>query len=353
MWSRWSLGRLGPAGLVCLLALTTPLLVVPTTAAAQPASAVDEASTRYKKGIELYGEGDYRAALIEFKRAYELAPNYAVLYNMGQVYFQLQDYVGALSALEQYLAEGGKNVAAPRRAEVQKDIEKLRSRIARVELVVNVSDAEVSVDDALVGKTPLAKPLLVSAGRRKITVSKSGVAPVTKMIEVAGADSVRVSIELSEPSGTTPSPTPAPLPGEGPTTGEPTTNQGAPAPANGAKVDTESSSASTVGWVITAGLAAGAATCGILALGASGDLQTLRDEAGSTREELDDAQGKTESLALVTDLLGAAALVAGGVSLYLTLSGPSDETPKDETAPSAATLRVRPLGAGLSFDGTF
>lgn len=338
--------------LACLLALTTPLLIA-NSAAAQPSSAVDEASTRYKKGIELYGEGDYRAALIEFKRAYELAPNFAVLYNMGQVYFQLQDYVGALSALEQYLADGGKNVPAPRRAEVQKDIEKLRSRIAKVEVVVNATDAEVSVDDVVVGKTPLAKPLLVSAGRRKITVSKGGAAPVSKTIEVAGSDSVRVNLELAEPSGGAPAPTPTPTPTDGPSAGEPPPSPGgAPPPTGGATVDTESSSGATVAWVITAGLAVGATACGILALGASSDLQTLRDEAGTTRDELDDAQGKTETLALVTDLLGAATVVAGGVSLYLTLSGPEADKPKDEGA-SSATLRVRPRGAGLTFDGTF
>lgn len=339
---------------VCLLAAAAPLLAS-TPAMAQSGAAVDEASNRYKKGIELYGEGDYRAALIEFKRAYELAPNPAVLYNMGQVYFQLQDYVGALSALEQYLSEGGKTVPAARRAEVQRDIEKLRSRIAKVEITVNATDAEVSVDDVLVGRTPLAKPVLVSAGRRKITVSKPGLAPVSKVVEVAGADSIRVSLELNEPTGNGPTPTPAPPVGgePGPTPGPANPNETAPPPSGGAKLDTESSSAPTIGWVLTAGLAAGAATCGILALGASGDLQTLRDEAGSTRDELDDAQSKTQTLALVTDVLGAAAVVAGGVSLYLTLSSPSGSDASDAAPKEGATLRVRPTGSGLLFDGTF
>src|SRR4051794_6696164 len=41
----------------------------------------EEAIARFKRGLELHGEGDFSAALIEFRKAYELAPQYRVLYN--------------------------------------------------------------------------------------------------------------------------------------------------------------------------------------------------------------------------------------------------------------------------------
>src|SRR5205809_449884 len=98
-------------------------------AAAAPAKeptkeAREEAGNRFRKGFELFKEADYQAALIEFRRAYELAPNYNVLYNIGQVYFQLQDYANALTWLERYMAEGGKNITKTRKEEVERDIEK-------------------------------------------------------------------------------------------------------------------------------------------------------------------------------------------------------------------------------------
>ncbi len=322
--------------------LSMPIVGLAFTPVAHAESPQEEASNRYKKGVDLYKEGDYRAALIEFKRAYELSPNFAVLYNMGQVYFQLQDYVGALAALEQYLNDGGAQVPAARRAEVQKDIDKLKSRIARIEIVTNVSDGEVSIDDVGIGKSPLPKPVMVSAGRRKITVSKPGLTPVSKMVDVAGADNLRVSIDLTE----TTSGTPPPLTGTPPaseTQPPPDTNT----PPNASASADSSSSAPTVAWIITGLLVAGTATTGILALGASNDLQTQRDEPGASRQSLNDAQSKTQSLALVTDVLGAAALVAGGVSLYLTLSSPSDEPASD----AKVGLRVAPTG--LLVDGTF
>jgi len=72
--------------LCVVLALTLPSF----TASAQgtvTAAAQTEAASRFKKGLELFKDGDYQAALIELRRANELAPNYNVLYNIGQVYF--------------------------------------------------------------------------------------------------------------------------------------------------------------------------------------------------------------------------------------------------------------------------
>jgi hypothetical protein len=339
------------------LALTAGLAIAPPAARAQPSStpskgAVDEASSRFRRGVELYKEGDYRAALIEFRRAYELAPNFNVLYNMGQVHFQLQDYVGALSALERYLSDGGSQVPAARRAEVTKDIEKLKARVAKVEIVANVEGAEITIDDVPSGKTPLAKPVLVSAGRRKITVSKNGWLPATKLVDVAGADSLRVSLELTENQAAGPVPVPVPSPTPGPATSPqpaaPSSSAPGSTPRPPAPKDEPSLTPLIVGWSVTAGLTAGAVVCGALALGASDDLATQRDQAGASRAELDDAESKTTTLALVTDLLAAGAIVAGGVSVYLTASRPSSA----ESA-AATTVRLGVAGTGVRLDGTF
>src|SRR5689334_10544983 len=112
-----------------------------------PTSPQSDADAHYKRAVGLFGEGDYSVALIEFKRAYEIAPAFQVLYNIGETYYQLQDYAGALRTLEKYLADGGDKVPADRRAEVQKEIEKLRLRVARVEIAITTPGVEISVDD--------------------------------------------------------------------------------------------------------------------------------------------------------------------------------------------------------------
>jgi hypothetical protein len=345
--------------LCAALALTLPSL----TASAQgtvTAAAQNEAASRFKKGLELFKDGDYQAALIELRRANELAPNYNVLYNIGQVYFQLQDYPNAMHSLERYLQEGGKNVDAKRRAEVEKDVEKLKARVANLEIVVNVADADVTIDDVAAGKTPLPKTVLVSAGRHRIVISKAGFAPVTKVVEIASAELQKVPVDLVETKsaaalppvvvdpgkGTTPPP-PAPL-DTPPTT--PPQDQPLPPPARSVPV---------VGWVVTGGLAAGAVVTGILALGASSDLKTQRTSGAATRDGLDLAKSKTQTLALVTDILTGAAVVCGGITLYFTIAGGSSSSDaKPAAAPPAGafykpTLNVGINPGGVSLLGTF
>src|SRR5262249_55177014 len=128
------------------LALATPAPVLAQQAAPTKEQKA-EASTRFKKGLDLFKDGDYQAALIEFRRANELAPNYNVLYNIGQVYFQLQDYPSALVALQRYLDEGGSAIPSSRRADVQKDIDKLKARVANLEITSAVADSDVTIDD--------------------------------------------------------------------------------------------------------------------------------------------------------------------------------------------------------------
>jgi len=195
-----------------LIAIATALGIALTTlpAGSQPAAptkeARDEAKSRFLKGLDLFKEGDYQAALIEFRRANELAPNYNVLYNIGQVYFQLTDYPNALMSLERYLKEGGDQVSAKRREEVQKDIDKLRARIANLDITTNVPEVDIAIDDISQGRTPFQKPLMVGAGRHRITASKEGFRSVTKVIEVAGADSLKIPLELQEQRSNTPPP---------------------------------------------------------------------------------------------------------------------------------------------------
>ena len=345
--------------LCAALALSLPSF----TASAQgtvTAAAQTEAASRFKKGLELFKDGDYQAALIELRRANELAPNYNVLYNIGQVYFQLQDYPNALHSLERYMQEGGKNIDPKRRAEVEKDVDKLRARVANLEIVVNVPDADVTIDDVSAGKTPLPKTVLVSAGRHRIVISKVGFASITKVVEIASAELQKVPVDLVETKAATAATPPVVVdPGSGATQSTPipqvplplTIPDQPPPPARSVPV---------VGWVVTGGLAAGAVVTGILALGASGDLKTLRTTGTPTADGLDSARSKTQTLALVTDILTGCAVVAGGITLYFTIAGGSSSPEaKPAAAPPPAgafykpTLNVGINPGGVSLLGTF
>jgi len=159
-------------------------------------SVLREAASHFARGVKLYEELDWRAALIEFERAYSIAPHYAVLYNIGQCHYQLQDYAGALAAFEQYLALGGAQGPEDVARRVKSTIEDLHGRVAQVRVTANVDDAEITVDDVVVGRTPLPSPLVVSEGRRKIGATKAGHAAVARTLDVAGTDSADVNLRL-------------------------------------------------------------------------------------------------------------------------------------------------------------
>jgi hypothetical protein len=311
----------------------------------------DEAASRFRKGIELYNEGDNQAALAEFKRAYALAPNFAVLYNIGQVQFQIQDYPGALSAFERYLSEGGNRVPAARRAEVERDVAKLKSRVAYLDISASVDGAEISIDDVAVGKAPLAKPVMVSAGRHRVTASRDGRVAATRIVEIASGDTVDVKLELPE-NGSSTAPTPVPAPGPGPDPATSTVLPGGDTTTPQPAAPDDKPGIPWIGWGITGALAAGATVCGILALSASSDLEEERGRQQTDADTLPDAGTKTTGLALATDILAGGALIAAGVSLYFTVKA-VNASPSSGSTGVVKETRVLAGPRGIQVVGKF
>jgi hypothetical protein len=179
------------------LAFATAALAVPSPASAEKPDTVAQAREHFHRGVQLYEEDDFRAALIEFNRAYELAPNPAVLFNVGQSYYQLREYAGALTTLERYLRESGDHVAADRRAQVERELQELRSRVAHVRVSCNVDGAELTLDDVALDRAA-REPVMIGAGRHKLTASKRGYVTAIRVVDVAGGDEVDVRLELTQ-----------------------------------------------------------------------------------------------------------------------------------------------------------
>ena len=177
------------------LAQSTPPAAPPPAGAAD--DAVAQASAHFARGVKLYEEDDFRAAVIEFNRAYELAPNWAVLYDLGQAHYQLREYPSALRSLEKYLEQGGDGIAADRRAQVEREVGELRGRVARVTAVSNVDGADLMLDDASLGRTPVSEPLVVGEGRHRLTISKPGYVATTRSLDIAGGDQVTIRLDLT------------------------------------------------------------------------------------------------------------------------------------------------------------
>jgi hypothetical protein len=310
---------LGPSLLAVSLLFGSPLA---------RADASSEAYSHFQRAVTLYNESDFTGALVEFKRAYALAPPNTpgttnVLYNIGQTEFQLRKYAEALATFERYVAEGG----AAHNAEVETAISTLRDRVGHVDVTTNVP-AEIQIDDEPVGKTPLAAPLKASIGRRKITAIAQGSLPVTVWVEVPSGEAVAVPLKLDVRSDrvaeTHPEVTRALEP--------PLT----PPPRRTNKT------AAIVGWVATGVLGVGVGVTGILALQSSKTLENARNAFPADKNTVQSDASTTTALSVTTDALGVATIVMGVLSIYWTVtSAPSHE------------VRVGSSGNGINVFGTF
>lgn len=304
-----------------------------------------EARERYTRGMQLVSEGNFQAALIEMQRAYSLNPSYKILYNLGQIQLHLNDYAAAATAFERYLSEGGAELPAPRVSEVRQELDKLKPRIASVDLDVKGDGGEVLLDDVAIGTSPLRRTVLVNAGKHKFSVARAGKEPVTRVIPLAGQDEIRVELDVSNPAA-----------------GRAVAASQAAEGTAGAKGARESTSPSEphenrdagpsytwVGWTLSAAFAAGAGVAGVIALGKNSDLKDLRNSPTATRQGLDDAQSSTFKAALVTDVLLGASLVTAGVTLYFTLSSKSDSAPEHHNQDVALSLTPNGVWLGGKF----
>lgn len=172
------------------------LCQAPARAQSDDSPRAKEASARFLRGVDLYQSGDIRAALIEFKRAYAIKPHYQLLFNIGQASAELRDYVAARTSLSSYLEEGGRQISAERRSEVRAEIKRLSTYLAEITLKISVPGATIRVDDIETQLPAAGKPLLVSAGRRKLEVSKVGYRKWEHVLDVAGQERIPLTVKL-------------------------------------------------------------------------------------------------------------------------------------------------------------
>jgi hypothetical protein len=287
---------------------------------AEPASPTERARLHFKLGVDFYREHNFRAALIEFKRAYKAAPHYKLLYNLGQASLELQEDSAAIGYFSDYLQGGGGEIADDRKQEVEDNITRLRARLATATITTNQAGAEIYVDDTLMGTSPLAGPIQVSVGRRKFVAIKHGFTDAERVVDVAAGDQFAVDLDFKERAQLDLS----------------KLQVAAPAPVAHAEEGPILSPAAWVG-IGTGALAAGAVTVSILTLLAKGSYDDQL-KVQTTKAKLQDLRDDAKTKALVSDILWGATIVAAGVTtvLIITDSGNQEQPPTAAAGPSVA-----------------
>jgi len=327
--------------LLVLLAITSTSAIAAAEPAASTSSAspaaTAEARERFQRGVALYREGSFDAALAEFKRAYEIAPNYRILYNLAQVQVERHDSVAALTLFSQYLQQGGAEIEAERRAQVERDMQSLRGRVADLTIESNVAGAQLTIDGVEAGTLPLAGPIQVNSGVRQITVAKPGYQNVSKSVTIAGAQPIKLTLTLQSLD-----------------------NRAAGAAAGTASNDApvepakESQGLSTPFWVsaITTGVFTGAAvTFGVISLNKNQKLDDELNRYPTDANAVDDARSSVKTTAALTDAFTGAAIVSAAVTVYFALKSPSSSS--NAKAAPRGPIQVGASGSQVLLSGQF
>jgi hypothetical protein len=327
-------------------------LLVATSATAAWADDVpisDAARQHFQAGVNLLQDPDgarYAEAYREFQSAYADSPSWKILSNLGIAALKLERDGEAADAFGKYLAEGGSNIDDAERAQVERDLQTLKTGLVKITLQSSppgamLTDERVPNAGGTVvnryGPLGATQELGVRSGHHRMTAAISGYkdsvwefdtpkqgpahefkleqVPVAGTANFGGADA-----GASPPSGSAKRPVPAGV---------------------------------FVGVAVTGALAAGGAVVGVLASSKHSDYNTANANI-QTQSDQDHARSLKNSgqkLNLIADGLFAGAVVAAGVTAVLFFTRPTHE------APAAVSWRLSPAmasnGGGLFLSGAF
>jgi hypothetical protein len=320
----------------------------------------DEAKKRFKAGVDFLKDPDgarYEEAYREFKAAYQISPSWKILGNLGLCSLKLERNSEAVEAYERYLREGGADIDPGERAQIEKDVNLVKTSSAEVTLSAQGGRGDVSVLDQRTKSNgamainiyplPAGKPLklLMQAGRHVI-VAKAGGHEEKWETDLMAQKPVEHAFKLA-----------APAPGG--SAAQPSASAtGAPSapPPSGSPLRTVGYVGAGVGGAM---LLAGVVT-GLLGKSKLSDLDAAcpNKRCGSDQKSKADSIETLQTLTNVF-LIGGGVLAAAGVTLIVVGPGESSAVAARGGArpPAAPRLSLSPLslpqGGGILAGGSF
>jgi len=189
-------------------------------ALAQPAPTpeeVQQAQVRWNEGKAYFDAGNFEAARVAFKQAYTVFPHAAFLQNLGEAELRTGRHVEAARHFTAFLRAS--SAGSPVQRELaKKSLAKAAERLGSIVVTTNVDDAEIRVDDEVVGRSPLGSlAWYVEPGRHLITARKDGYLDGSERIDVAIGPPRSVLVRVKRVVGGTSEPPPEdPKPGHAP-----------------------------------------------------------------------------------------------------------------------------------------
>jgi hypothetical protein len=194
---------------LAFVAAAVALLVAPG-AAGQPRtprapplaqSLPPDARRDYDAGKLLFEDGDYSTALLKFQAAYDRTRDPRLLWNVAVCQKNLRRYALAATTLARYAGEGGDLLSPSDRRDAQELSRAIAPFVIPTTVHVSEPDAQVWIDDALVGRSPLPAPVPLDMGTRRVRVEKAGYRVFERELPVGGSAATTVEVVLERQTG--------------------------------------------------------------------------------------------------------------------------------------------------------
>ncbi len=173
-------------------------LLVGAALLSPPASAQNagKAQTFLVEGEAAAKKGDWKAALAAFEKAHEANPSGPTAVRVAGALYELGKLLEAHEAYQRALDEHGGSLFGADKKKAQERLEELAKKIGTLEVRVSEPDAQVRIDDEVVGTSPLPTRK-IAAGEHTLEVTKAGFSPVSQTIDVAAGDeTTKVEVQL-------------------------------------------------------------------------------------------------------------------------------------------------------------
>jgi hypothetical protein len=138
-----------------------------------------------RRGVELRREQRDREALQAFREAYRLAPTPRIRAQIGLAEQALGDWIAAEEDLRAALGSPDDAWIAKNSPALRSALETVERHLGWVFVEANVPGAEVAINGASVGRTPLPGPVRVVAGSVLIAVEATGWSTMRRTIDVS------------------------------------------------------------------------------------------------------------------------------------------------------------------------
>lgn len=190
----------------CALALLVTLspAMFPVGAAFADDAMTEMARQRFQEGVKFFDQKKYDEARAAFLQAYALKKHPAVLLNLAQSELRANRPADAARHFAQFLRDNPE-ASALEKQEAERGLAEARAKAGRIQVSVNAAGADVFVDDELVGKAPLAEPVDVAPGDRRIE-AKLGDQTQSIVVKAAAGKVVEAKLNLGagSPAGVPP-----------------------------------------------------------------------------------------------------------------------------------------------------